>query len=503
MKDYKPYLLITVVVLLTYGPLSRANYGFGDDYNLLPHTEPLGFLHLTDGRIIYALAQDYIHRPINHISQFGYLRFVGSIGLALIAILLFRQLKRLFVHKAERVALAIAIVTLPCLQTYVGQAILWLAILSGFAVLAAAALTFRATRESSSKRSSLRDCLFAMLIMLCTVLTYQPMLSMYWVLVVVYLLDDRFYSSAEYRKRIVKTIAMGVFYFVACLVVFKLSFLLHDQVPKSRVQFTHQPFVKLYWFFRIQFPLALNFWHLFDSSKRILTMGIAAAMSLFILAGYVTSWRLRFVNQAESAANQSSDRTIFVYRAALLFGVLLLTHVHWLIIGIVPQSYRMIGPLGVATFILVYWGFVQLTRLVVSVERQDNLRLVASVSIAILGIASCQHTSEKYWITPQTVGYRYMLMTLKDQAIEDTKHVHLIQQTTDESFIEEWFVESFGRPASERAWTIESMVRSAIRDSGIPNKIESVTFGTAAKPVPATDNTLVIDMRKLKLMRLR
>jgi len=67
---------------------------------------------------------------------------------------------------------------------------------------------------------------------------------------------------------------MGFLFFIASFIAFKLYFILFGTTAKPRTELTHQPFHKLYWFLRIELPLSLNFWHLMDSSKRALTLGV-------------------------------------------------------------------------------------------------------------------------------------------------------------------------------------------------------------------------------------
>ena len=510
MKDLKPYLVISAVLLLAYGPMVRADYGFGDDYNLLPHQEPLGYLHLMDGRLVLAVAQDYVHRPISHISQYGYLRFVGSLGVCAIAILLYQQSKVLFESCYQRIGLAIAIGLLPCLQTYVGQAILWLAIYTGFLAMWACARTFAATSQSQGGLTALFKAYAPpLLVMVLASAMYQPLISMYWVMAFIYLLDDRFLLSASYRKRIGIVLVTGVLYFVACLVVYKLSFLLHDQIPKSREQFTHDPLYKIYWFLRIQVPLAFNFWHLMDLSKRYANLVLPLLSFLTIVSGYILS--IRQLSRSPYSSQLSScdgavthpSKWVIAAHVILLVGVFSLTHIHWLILAIVPQSYRIIAPLGITAFILVFWSLDRWFRFTMPEPHRTRFQKSVVSVFVVIAFWYCQHHIEAYWINPQGIGYRYMLMTLRDQADARTNHVHVIQQTEQEGLVSEVFVELFGRPASERAWTIDSMTRAAIRDSGIPNQIEKVSFGTSEVAAPEGDSVLVLDMRKLKLMRLQ
>ena len=497
-------LLIAAVLLLTYAPLARAHYGFGDDFILLLSDEPLEYAYMKDGRPLFALAQLLVHRPIQGLHQFGYLRFTSSLSITAIALFFFWQVRRLGGSKIEHAALAIAVGTLPCLHTYVAQANFWLAPLAGLLVLWAAVLTFRATEfvQIPHQLVSLR-LLPAMLLMLIAAAAYQPMLSWYWTMVLIYLLDRRYLSSAAYRKRVYYAIAVGLAFFVICFIAFKLYFVLFGSNAKPRTQLTSHPLEKLYWFSRIQLPLALNFWHLMDSSKRMLTLGIAAISLCLMLSGYIISC-LRYHNRLRRPdwGVARPERGLLAGRTVLIVLVLLLTHVHWLAIGISPQSYRIIASLGVAVLLWTYWSLRQLSVLIPGARFRVRCRQVFLVLVAAATVFSCQHYSEKYWIAPHSAAYQYMLMTIREGMRGDIKRVHLVRQGPQDGFVSEWFIESFGRPATERPWTIEAMVQSALHDSGVDQRVETITHGAGSEPIPSDSGTLVIDMRKMVLLRL-
>src|SRR5690606_37035371 len=143
-----------------------------------------------DGRPVHALAQRFIHAPIQHVATLSYLRFISGLGIAGIAVFFFQQIRVLGGTRVEHFAFAIALSALPCLHAYVAQAVLWLGPFAGLAVLAATALTYTASSEAG--RSFLKSSgiyLAAFLLMIVASATYQPMLSMYWTVVIIYLLD--------------------------------------------------------------------------------------------------------------------------------------------------------------------------------------------------------------------------------------------------------------------------------------------------------------------------
>ncbi len=84
VKDqrYTCPMIVFVVVLLTFGPLYRADYAITDDYAYLVTGSETGETYLADGRPLYFLAQTLIH---NHIGSFYKLRFLRLAGVLLTA----------------------------------------------------------------------------------------------------------------------------------------------------------------------------------------------------------------------------------------------------------------------------------------------------------------------------------------------------------------------------------------------------------------------------------
>ena len=501
-------LIIASVLVCTYAPLVRATYGFGDEFVLLLSEEDLEEpMFLADGRPVYALGHYFLHRSVKKVEQFGYLRLLAVAAVTLIALIFFSQFSRLGGVRLEHAALATALGTLPSLHTYVAQGYLAFGICAAVPVLLAAIIAFNATGDAPASRPLLDvqrvlnpKFLAVLLLMLLGSSTYQPMLSWYWPMIMVFLLDRRYLTSTDYRKRVYTTIAVGLICFALCFVAFKFYFLVFETRVKARTHLTSDPLGKLYWFLRIQLPLALNGWHLMDSSRRVLTLGIASISLLFIVAGYFACSYRYWCGNTETP--RSSRRAILWQRALLIAGIVLLSHTHWLVLELSPQAYRVIPPLGVTVLVLAFWAFRQLSAVIKDGRHRVSLRRGLMIMLAFFAVWTCQHYSEKYWIAPHSTAYRYMIMTLRDEVDQDTNQIHVVRQGIGEGYVGEWFIECHGRPSSERDWSIEGMVQSAMRDSGVRHKVSEITHGTGSDPIPDEPGTVVIDMRKLKLFRI-
>ena len=505
-KDAALAVVIICVLIYAYGPLARAQYAYGDDYWLLLSDEESGAAYLSDGRPIFALAHSLIHRPIHAIGQLGCLRLITSFWVGIMSAFFFGLVRRWGGGRIECLGFAVALGTLPCLHTYVAQANFWLAPLAGAITMGATVLTYRATGASEKSIAHMgRRLVLPFALYLCTAAIYQPMLAWYWTVALVFLLDDRYLTCRDYRRRIHTVIALGLLFLCLYYVVFKLYFVLFGIAAKNRTQLTEDPINKLYWFLRIQLPLALNLWHLWVPEQRVLTLGIAAAVFAVIVAGHVVAGR-QYLNTSGSSVDSQPIRTrryLTVLRTLLVIFTGLLTHVHWLVIENVPQSYRVIAPLGAAVFLTLYWSLRQLSLLISCAKKRELINRNVAGGLALVSLVVCQFQAEKYWVAPQTTAYRFMLATIREDLPQDTTHLHLIRQGPADGLVADYLIESFGRPSSERGWTITAMVQNALKDSGVKNDIQTITSGTAGDPVPeAAGGVLVIDMRKVALYRM-
>ncbi|TWU40470.1 hypothetical protein [Novipirellula artificiosorum] len=493
-------VVIAVVLLFTYLPLFFAQYGFGDDFVLFTSRGNLERAFLADGRTVFALAQYLVHRNIQSIAQLGGIRLLTGIGVAIVAVCFYRLLRPLRFGHLERTAIAIALGTLPCMQTYVAQAMTWLSPYAALCSIAAATLTRDAFRGSATTRwpNRMRLLAAAALMLLCSA-TYQPMLAWYWSVVFLLLLDRRFTVSAMYRRRMTKVILLGCGYFLLCYLAFKLAFLVIDVPIKARSELTRAPLYKLYWFLRIQLPQAMNFWRLMEVPNRITSLAIAGLAILVVLGGYVLACRR--LCERPGFIQRMAAKTIVVW-TALLLCVFLWTHLHWLVIEGVPQSYRIIAPLGGTSLLLLVWSIRQWTLLIPCRERRITLCRGIFVSLAMLGAFSASLYNHKYWIGPHENAYRFLLHTVRTEVTPATQQIHIIRQGQHDGLVPHSYIECFGRPAFERSWAIADLVKSALSDSGIPHSVDRITSSAGDEPIPQQSNVLVIDTRQIVTYRM-
>jgi|GEM_PF-4832991 len=492
MRSSLCQLLILAAVLLTYGPLFHAVYGFGDDFVLFFSAQNQEIAFLSDGRPLFALSQFLFHRQTAELADLWRFRFFCAVGVSGIAVVYFYQLRRFGGDRWERMAMAIALATLPCLQTYVAQAVTWLSPFAGLSAIAAAHFTQRACSQSMSRASHIGHLVVAALLMLITAGIYQPMLSWYWSIIFMMALDRRFLLSSEYRRQTFTVVFWGFVYFAICFIALKSFFALTGITAKSRIELTHDPVEKFYWLLRVQLPQALNFWQLMEVPSGAARLFGASAVLLGIISGFV-------ISLVRVLRKQNADREPIQIHKWAMWGVtsgciLLLTHIHWLVIADNPQSYRIIAPLGVSVFVATYWAFTRWSLLIRSRPIRRRIRRTTTVMIAIFGMTVAQRYSGKYWIEPHQMAYRVLLQQIRQNVDETTSRIYVIRQETNESLTGNVFIECFARPAFERSWAINDLVRLGLRDLGFDASNMDISNGSSKEPVPATENIVVLDM---------
>jgi small basic protein len=500
-RKFVCWLIIAWALGFTYSPVLRSEYALADDYTYFFSSSPSEQIYLADGRPLYAIAQVFVHSSIHSLSQLTYLRFIAVVCSIGIAIVFFEVTSHLRGGRIERMAFAIALGTLPCLHDVIGMALLWLVPLAGVCAVCACVLTFCHFDCERTFKQRFPQLAFALLLMLVANMIYQPMISLYWSVALVFTLDRRFLSSRAYQSRVLKLILYGVAYFAVCFLAFKLVFMLSGVTPKARTALATNPLEKLYWFLRIQLPIALNYWQLVVAGSRWWPLLTATSASLLIMIGYsLSTWR--YCRKTMTSTSLTERRNVVLVQSLLIVALVLLSHVHWLAIKDLPQSYRILVPLGVSAWVLLYWGVRQIATVILNSRFGQTVNRTAILGVAATSMIVCQHYSEAYLVTSYSLAHRYILFCLRDGLQPETKTIHVICQGPDDGLVPDYYIESFGRPPSEARWMIQDWLALALRECGIQNQVEMITHGGSDDLVPTDSNTLIIDMRKLVNFRI-
>jgi hypothetical protein len=499
--------IILAVVLLTYGPLYLADYAITDDYAYMLAGDGAGDanVYLADGRPVYYLMQVYVQNHVRDIQQLKWFRFGCIVFTAVLAIVFYHLAKHVGGSKLERSAFAIALAALPSLHDPLAMALLWLTPLASLAACFAAVQTRRVFSQRSGVPVPYWKLICPLLLMLACGALYQSMLAFYWSVVLLFVLDPRFLRSQAYRRTIAAVVILGFVYFACCFVSMKAYIMASGVTAHSRTGLADNPLEKIYWFLRIQLPLALNYWQLMISGTRLLPLATATITGGILAYGYFAYGSRIYKKSACNSPIVESPRRLLLLHLALVGMLILLSHVHWLAMKQLPQSYRILGPLGVSVWILMFWAVRQIINRHLPRVSRVRFRSAMMTAIAFSAIFVCQKHSELI-ASSNSLAYRYVLYCLRDglQARHDS--IHVILQGQEDGVVEQYYIECFGRPPAEAYWTIKHWMKVALRELNLLNQVQNITYSDTASIVLLEDstskeNTLTIDMRKLKLFR--
>jgi hypothetical protein len=488
----RPWLFFVAVIVTVAAidfPLVLARYGFGDDFVIFFSTTDQAGAYSADGRAVFALAQTLLHRHVRDLEQLAYFRAASILGVAVLASLIGQWLRRWRWTSATRWFVSVAIATLPCLQTYAAQAVIWLSPWAGVLVVLSAGQSWRFIRNHREPvpHRFLRATI-AMLAMGMAALVYQPMLSYYWVVGLILLLDRRFRVSAAHRSATVKFVLFGVLAMFLSLVVMKASFLLTGATPKDRIAMIDDPITKIYAFARVQWPQAASAWWLMPVPSHVFRAFIGVVIAVMIAANAFV-W-----------SGGSRRLTISLTTLIGLAFFIAASHAHWWVIADVPQSYRIISALGVSAFLATLHtlaSFIQRRGLLP--QRWFDTRLLRCWPIlGVLVVAAVTVALNRtFWIATQEHQLGALVTRLQNEVRPTTNHLHLIRQEFANWPANRSLIECYGRPAFDRPWAIDYIARVALKRSGVEHQINTISHGDATDPIPRGNEVVVIDTRQI------
>ena len=270
-------------------------YGLTDDYLYLAQAEELGLpsppytksvLHaaVAEGRPFWAVFVKPVLSAAGTIDNLRFVRVISVVGILALALLLYWALLRSRVARTPAALIALLVCTLPVFQLFaswtVAFALPWVALLAGCSSLLAVA-------GMDAPRQHLDRLVWATLLLVVAVLTYQPAAMFFWVFLAVALAGAVADSARALRlARVhfaVAAVAAGIAFLGYKL---GLSLIGEDAIGASRGTLTHDVSGKAEWFWHWALYGSLN---LFDLTWSAWVAALVATVS----AGGIVLWLLR------------------------------------------------------------------------------------------------------------------------------------------------------------------------------------------------------------------
>jgi hypothetical protein len=310
-------LLLCAALLLAYASALLVPFGHSDDYIMLFHQEQgWGAMNAgwfsAQGRPLLGWLDDLALDRLHTVEGLAAPRAAGLLLLLGVAGLLFRRLAGAGLPPGEAALLAAACTLSPAAAVFVGWAILSLALLGALAALLAAEFSAQASSGRTGKIGNWLHPALAVLLLLITLLTYQPLAPLF---LLAALLDYAFDPDRGPALR--RLLAALAVYLAALALYFALYKLLivptHAEsagaLARARLDLSVRPVLAALGGEIV--PMAFGGWEYFgsgvplpgrpDASRLTVTLAALALLSPAALAGLSDGpggWRARLVRLA-------------------------------------------------------------------------------------------------------------------------------------------------------------------------------------------------------------
>ena len=429
---------------------------------------------ISEGRPLFALKQYLVHGVVSEIEHLRYVRFLGIVGVSLLAWSLYRLLARSG-HRRFRsfCVAAIAGTTLP-FQVWVHWADPathpFAAALSGFAALVA-------DRASSSSRG--RKWLpagGAVVLLSSAHALYQPAAMFYWVFAAVILLDPERVPREMFRKSGWHS-AIGA---AGLAAAWGLAFLGSTLYPARPVRFGIAPDLpdRLAWLLH-PFQHALGF--AVPSPHQWLPPDGGSLLPWTILI-VIAAGLPPFLRSAGGGARSK-------YGVAALF--LFLCFLPFLAAE-TRSMYRLLAAPSALIVLYAYFGVEGLAR----AFRFRILPGFVAGAAAIACVLAASYQVRVLLVEPQVEEMEYLRGALTEEDLSRVRHIYIVQPTprTTLAPLRNHYL---GRPSSQNRWISRAMVLALLSETAPAHTRIPVTTVRFDEPLTPLPDSLVVDLRNL------
>ena len=489
--------MFLAVLLTAYAPVLMTTYAFSDDYgSLAKDKEAVGYI--TEGRPLLALSKYFFFRVATAIEHLVWLRFVGIVGLAGVAWSVFHLLVRTGWGRVQSFCVAVVMCTSLPFQVYEAWAG---SSLDSFAALVSVYAFFLGERafKTAQRRLKWRLTAGASLALLAGLTIHQAAAMFFWVLVaVVVLKPETPLDEAVHRFGWYGLIAaVGL---LGGLGVVELGLALNPDVP-ARSGLAQDIPLKVVWFLFEALPNALHFALL---SPSWLFSGDGPTLSSFQRGvDILLAWGALDVIAGGLALYFQGTRPARLGKVGLAGAILLLSYAPNLVIAENWATYRTLS--GLSSIVVLYalfacHGYAHYLRWPFA----PGWAHAVMGSVALASVLSAMYHVQTYFVAPQVRELALMRSQLAREELSQARGIYVIRPAWWETLAPLVRYDEFGRPSSlVRPWTVRHMVVVLLRAMAPDHAALPVTAVFADDPIDPPPDSLVIDMRNLRLQAQR
>jgi len=485
------YVLL-LLPLTVYWQTVFAEYGFRDDYGFLrlAHDEPGKMVKTAAsvGRPLYGALLESTYAATGQVDLLPWMRLASLIILTLLGIVLWKQLYQSGWNEVEAAAIGLGVVLLPSAQLVVGatqywpQALTLLLSMAGFSAI-----------ETEIERGGLKRWIALLggcMIYTAAGLIYQsnvlfalvPLVGVYFVRTGREPLSDLKWAGIH-----LATMATGLL--IGYLLVQSL-FSNGVFEASARMHFETNPFTKLFWFLIHPVPNALALYALADDNFTGVVYYVATA--LLIAAVLVLAYR-RSLHLPGQTGLKKWQYSLFVL-PFLASAISLVARER-------ADGYRVIFALASLVLVLVVYA----VRSLLDDWKLKPRHRYPVIAVIFLAVAFTAHRNAYLLVAePQINEWDLMKGAVLRANFTKALRVYIITASAADRSTDRIYRDEFGSVSSASETVAQEMFKAAVR-LRFPGKLpsgSSYTLAAGAEAPAGSAYDLVIDMRKLKSMRV-
>ena len=450
---------------------------------------------IKEGRPLYALAAHLLYLTTADIGDLRRARFVGVLGISLLAWIMYRMLVRTGHDRFQSFCVgAIACSTLP-FQVYASSVTMapfpFAAVLSGFAFI----LGDRAFTTTPDRLSKWLLAGGAGVVLLAALAIYQPAAMFFWVFAAVILLDpDR--TRGDVFRRLGWYCLIASFGMVSGYGLAELGPTLYPDSSFDRIDLVQDLPGKLAWFLFTVFPQAVNF-ALLSPSHWLLSDGSTTVLSASRIADMLAAWMFFIVISAGLVSYLRGMRNGVPWKYGVAISLLFASHMPNLVAESAEAGYRTMAALSSLIVLYAYLAAKGFARPRPCHHRSSfPLANVVVGAVAIACVLSAAHHVRTWIVEPQARELEFIRDELTRNDLSGVGRIYVIRPAWW-STLAPFVHREFGYPSSAPWWNPYSMVFLILRETAPEHAhlpVTSVGFDQSMVPLPGS---LVVDMSHL------
>lgn len=508
--------LLPILVLIAYLPALISQHLFIDDYSIFYRdSSKLAPWTLMSNEMAVFFTR--LGRPgaVIHLTLCGFLlkftwgnyacHAIGALGAMLFACCSQRWMLQKGMRYLDATILTLLLVLLPSFQ----MAVLWITLGSALYAAAIAVLALLLVDASSrvkSPKGQSRYLISACLLLVTAQATYQPTAMCYWSLALIGLLYTPEASTKESFKMGLRYFFVGVVSIVTYYVLVKAGLKLYGLSAIDRATFVSVAGIpdKVRWFSRIVFfNNACSLWWAWPRSpwNWIVLANVAGALALKAIQA------LSPKIESNSPGNNASTPTSPAWN---LFGTLpwiiaffLSSHVYGLLVKENWASLRSTTAICCSVLIVACYP----TFVIHSYARTRNITwLVRGGQCCAIALTVYVFTAGHWLMTncgtePLRAELSLIRFQIRHQIANEKRHIHVIRPDWTMAVRPPVLNDEFGYPSAAADWATVPMIIKTLREMGQNPDDFQVTSTAPDAELPAEEDLILIDLRKLKYLR--